>query len=379
MTVAVAGTTGVVRVDESHASALAAFYREVWDANATIDNVLAARRESARQNLHGAGVDLPTFVFFDKDRIVGHITTIPVHVWSQQRTTAAHWLKGLMVLPEYRNGPVGYMVVRQAIQELGCALAAAVAPEARRLFEAVGFKDVGVIANRIKIIEYGNVLRGLANADASDALPNRVRSTLKRAAAPRVNALMASAAAVTLGTGTRAFGYSPTPGWVLTELDPGQLEQLWDNARAGMTSAVARTPAYLSTRYGRHTPYRWIGVIRNGRLAGFGAIKPPSTNGDPRLNGVRVATLAELVFNPRDTQCGLALLQTAEQVAAGLGADALLCSASHKALLSLLNRRAYLPYPGNIHLLAREGANVTFGSIEQWWLTRGDSAADEVL
>ena len=116
-------------------------------------------------------------------------------------------------------------------------------------------------------------------------------------------------------------------------------------------------------------------------LAGFAAVRPPRAGGDPRLGGARVATLSELVA-PVDRPAVLrALVAGAETVARSLDADALLCSASHPATRDALRRRAWLPFPGNVHLLVREppGTAPLPRALRDWWLTRGDSHADEVF
>ncbi len=93
-----------------------------------------------------------------------------------------------------------------------------------------------------------------------------------------------------------------------------------------------------------------------------------------------MATICELVFPPRRRDIGLAALAAAETAARGLRADALLCSASHPGLHSLLKRRAFLRLPGNVHVMVRElGTTALPVQLQDWWVTRGDSNADEVF
>jgi len=58
-----------------------------------------------------------------------------------------------------------------------------------------------------------------------------------------------------------------------------------------------------------------------------------------------------------------------------------LCSASHPALARLLRRQAYVPLPGNVHVLLHDRTNATHWprDLSAWWLARGDGEADEAF
>ena len=58
-------------------------------------------------------------------------------------------MKGFMVLPEHRNGPIGYLVLKEAVRRLGIAAVLTVADPSRRLFEAMGFRNLGMLSNQI--------------------------------------------------------------------------------------------------------------------------------------------------------------------------------------------------------------------------------------
>jgi hypothetical protein len=69
----------------------------------------------------------------------------------------------------------------------------------------------------------------------------------------------------------------------------------------------------------------------------------------------------------------------AERIARDHDADALLCTASHHTLRPMLRRRAFLPVGGNVHFMIRDPAPQPPRPLPEWWLTRGDSSADEVF
>ena len=92
----------------------------------------------------------------------------------------------------------------------------------------------------------------------------------------------------------------------------------------------------------------------------------------------RIAVISDVLFLPGQTGYGSALLESAERLARDGGADVLLCTASHSALVPVLRSRAFIPLPGNQHFMVRdpEGAHELPQQLEQWWLTRGDSRGD---
>jgi GNAT superfamily N-acetyltransferase len=373
--------TGVVRVTDEHASALADFYARVWDPHATSAGVAAARRAAAANNPHGPGTEIPTFAFVDGDRVTGHLTTIPIQLWNGATELSAHWLKGLMVLPEYRNGPVGYLLVREALQTLECALAAVVATDARRLFSALGMVELGALPNRVKILSPRAVLQWAGTTACGLALPSLTRGAVRLAAHRAASPLAAGVVAAVTSLYAGICGSTRKEGLILPALpDRNQLDRLWESARGSLQTAVARNSSYIADRYGRASGYRWIGVYDGPRLTGFGALRAPRMSADARLQGLRVATLSEFLVHPDDPQSALALVKAAEAVAGGLAADAVLCSASHPSVNRILNRRAFLPYPANVRIMVRPAAaDALAGSLNQWWITRGDSHADEVF
>lgn len=369
----------VVRVTRDHAELLADFYRQVWDANATRASVLLSRALQARNNPHGRDQDVPTFVFIDGNRAVGHLTTIPVLLWNGREEIRAHWLKGLMVLPAYRNGPIGFMLVRDALSVVENALAAVVASDARRVFAALGLRDLGVLANRIRILDAKAVLERVGGSPLAREISSRTRRALRIATHPGCAAIAASILHAGCGTWAALRGRTPQYGRIMPVFpDSAELAALWRSMRNQVAAAPARGPDYLLQRYGIGQGYRWITVHRNNRLRGFAAVRPPGSRGDPRLNGVRVATLSDVLAHPDDQATVLDLVHTAEQVAGALDAHVLVCSASHPGLIRTLDRRAYLPYPGNVHMLIRT-STPGWPGIDKWWFTRGDSAADEAF
>jgi len=380
------GRADVVRVEDRHAPAVAAFMREVWGEDVPPEKLRMARAAAAAANPIAPGEEPPSFIFLAGERVLGHLGTIPVRLWCRGADEPAHWLKGLMVVPSHRNGPVGFYLLREATRQLGCAMALVVELAARRLFVAHGFTDLGAIPNYLRILEPGKVLRQLdLEAIGLSGLPRGLAWALRTAQRP---GMAAPAGAVldgafrlwAAGAGIRSHrGIIQKP----ERIPGGDLDPLWRRVRAGIGAGVARERAYIEGRYGRReaSKYHFVTVGESGGLEGFGVIRAPRASGDPRLKGIRVAVLSEITFPTETPELGLSVLAAAEEAARDLAADALLCTGSHASLPPLLKRRAFVRLPGNIHFLARHpaGKDRLPQTLDEWWLTRGDSDADEVF
>lgn len=375
----------VVRVGAEHVDALADFFREVWEPEATAEHVLASRAAAAATNPVEPGADVPAFVFLSDDRVLGYISTIPIRVWNGTAEHAAHWMKGFMVRPESRNGPIGYLVLKEALRHLDLALVLTVAAPSRRLFAALGFRDHGALGNHITLLRPAAVFRAInLEALGLDGLPAwapRAVRVAQRSGLATLGGWSAGAALALWKTArsTSARGFVVRTGF--KSAGAAELNALWLRVRGGLAAASVRDGAYLPWRYASDNAYE-LATIRHGtELLGLAVVRRPRDEGDPRLRGIKVATLSDLLFPVDRPDVALATLAAAEQVARRFGADALLCSASHPAITSMLPRRGYVALSGNVHFLVRDpkGARGLPAALADWWLTRGDANSDDVF
>lgn len=369
----------VVRVADEHFGALADFYRHVWDPKATPDGVAASRAEAARRNPVTPGEAPPTWLVLQNGQAIAHLTTIPLKLWFGGSERSAYWMKGLWVLPDFQRSSAGFLVLRATAGLREASLALVHEPAAIRLFQAVGFADLGALPNRLRILRARSLLAQFdLDALGIQGIPRWVRSAAKliKPGAPVLAPFFDAAAWLwsTVGTG-------PLPG-LTTEISRDcahdEIEGLWRVARQEIAAGPARGGGPITERY-LNGEYVFVKVRSRGRLVGLGVVKRPRESGDPRLRGVRIASLSDLLYQPRQRRAGLALLRGAERAARELGADALLSSATAGTILPLLRRRAYLRLPVNLHVLARvpkDEATVP-SAIADWWVTRGDSGGDE--
>jgi hypothetical protein len=375
----------VVQLEERHDEALAGFFRHVWNAEATAERVAAARNADRAADPHGSAQSPPAFAFLLNDEVVGYVGTIPNRFWSGSEELPGHWIKGLMVLPEHRNGPIGFLVLKEASMRTGLAAGMVVADPAIRLFEALGYRNLGPLENRILPLRPGRVLRRL-DADAvglSRRRPRLARALrfAQRTGLTAVPATFAALALSALALRTRLQAGSLATGTPAT-VPAEELDSLWRGVRSGIGAGSVRDGAYLNWRYGdRSAEYGFVTAREGGALAGVAVVRRPREEGDARLRGIRIATIADILFPTHRSDVGAALLEGSRRLAHAWNADAVLCSGTHPALLRLLRTHGFLKGPANVNFLLRgkAPAGKLPDTLQKWWLTRGDSEADGVF
>ena len=378
----------VTRINADISDAVAGFFRKVWTPNATGESLRRARADAARTNPAAPGVDVPAVVYVRDGVVIGHLGTIPVKFWNGRAETAGHWLKGFMVLPEYQNGSVGFSVLRELLTHVDVSGSMVVALPARRLFQAVGFVDCGVIPNYVSLLRGGRVAKSIDIASLGLGLPR----WLHRCARAAQRAGLAWAAGAMAGMGSRAWrALRGSSAALSTDLSGGlpprsALDDLWGRVRPNILAGAVRDGSFLAWRYDARAGavYEAVAVYERAgeqRLAAIAVVRRFGDTLDPRLRGIRLAILADIVFRTDEPAAGLAALAGAERVAHRMGADAILCSAAHPAITSVLRRRAYVRLPGNVHLMLRDPAGTTGLplAVDAWWLMRGDASSDDAF
>ena len=126
------------------AEAFDRFSRVAWPSS--------GRAETGGTKPPAGGRDAPTFVFVKGNDIIGHVTTIPVHLASHAGAVAAHWIVGFMVLPEHRNGLVGPMLIKEASRVLDCALSIFVEPPVLRILTGMKWAHRGVLPQYVRVL-----------------------------------------------------------------------------------------------------------------------------------------------------------------------------------------------------------------------------------
>lgn len=369
---------------DEHAAAIAAFYRQTWDPDATPDSVLAARRRAAAENVVAPGEAPPLALVLEESRVLGCCGSIPLRLWDGVAEHPAYCVKGLMVLPAYRGGPIGFHVAKALAGQLPLATVLVVAPAARRLFSALGYTDLGAVRNFVRALRPARIAHRIDVAESGLPVPRWLASGVRLAQRARVAEVAAGAAGLALDLAA-AVTRGAAAG-LITECTPEppareELDRVWRDARKAMGAGPVRDGQYLRGRYGGAHRYAFITARAGTRLVGVAVLLQPRADSDPRLRGVRVATISDIVFPSERPDVGLALLGTVERAARRAGADAILATTSHRALSRLLRRQAYFALPGNVHFFLHDATGATRWprDLASWWLARGDGEADEVF
>lgn len=369
---------------DEHMEAVARFFRIVgWDPNASATTVQRGRESSIQSNPFFPGTETPTVLFLSDGDVLGYVTSIPILIWEDGNERRAEWIKGVMVHPEHRNGPIGFLLIKELMKRLNSPLSLVVGKPARRLFAALGMTEIGTIPNYIRLLNPGTVCKKLDLQAVGVSLPSWLGSGVRFAQRTGLATVVGALAghALAFKTLVRSSG-----NWALRAESPdglpeeSELDEVWRLTRSELKLAPVRNGRYLRWRYGDGAAYKAITVREDGALIGFGVVRRARPDGDPRLRGVRTASLSDMLFPPCRPDVAAALLRTADIVARSLEADVLLCSASHEAVQAALSRRGYLRAPANLHLLSRTRADEGVApTLPQWWVMRGDSNADEVF
>lgn len=373
---------------DEHVPAIAAFYREVWSSEATPQSVLAARREAARHNRVAPGEAPPTALVFEGGRIIGYCGSIPQRLWDGAAEQPAYWVKGLMVLPEYRNGPIGFLVVKELVAALPRSTILTVAPAARRLFSALGYTDLGALANFVRPLRAGALARRVDfNELGFDRLPRWLRVGGQLVQRSGLATLAGATAGVALDIATRTMRVAARSLRAASETEAppaAELDDLWHRVRPRLGASQVRDGLYLRRRFKGSGPeanrYDFVTVRDGAGLLGTAVVRRPRLDSDRRLRGIRVATLSDIVVPPERRDVGLAVLAGVERTARAAGGDAILCSTSHRALARLLRRQGYFRAPANLHFFIRDTTCARWPQeLGSWWLARGDAESDEVF
>jgi ribosomal protein S18 acetylase RimI-like enzyme len=365
------------------AEALALFFREVWDRDATAELVTTSRRQAAVANLAEPGVEVPTTVVVADDRVVGYCSSLPIQLWDGHASHPGYWAKGLMVLPEYRNGPIGYLVLKELVGRLRRSIVLTVAPASVRLFEALGYANLGMVANYVSILRPGRLASKVPIAALGGRLPGLAVGAVRFAQQSGVLRLAGAVTGLGVRAATGVFALSRIGLTVdhADRLPPSEdLDSLWLAARRSGLSGVVRDARYLGQRYGG-VRYHFVTVRERGTLRALAIMQAPREQSDERVRGLSIGTLSDLVVGPDDSRAAIAATRGAAALARALGGDALLASTPSRWLGRLLVSQAWLAVSRNLRFLVRETdpARAWPSSLESWWLMRGDGESDGAL
>ena len=328
----------------------------------------------------------PAIGVFNQEEIVGYLGSIPTGFWDGRQEVDAYWIKGFMVEPSYRNGPLGYQLAKMMRDVTGLAGILVVASAARRLFEAVGFRDLGAIPNLVIPINSRRLLE-LADPDrlglkSASRLQRMVLRVARGRIAARIGGTLIDLTLSALAGAKRVASRDVEAHVESTPPPKEEIDQLWRRMRESLDFCPTRSGAYIHWRYvgdgsGR---YRFVHVRRGAQLVGLVVVRLPERLDDPRLAGLKVALMVDLMVDVRDRSAGTAALLAARRWARLPNCDAALLTLPQLHLRRVARGIGFIRVPGNIHFLIRAPRDtcVVPNTLDNAWVTRGDAWGDDI-
>jgi hypothetical protein len=291
-----------------------------------------------------------------------------------------------MVLEQYRNGPIGYQLVKEMMKRVSLTAVMTVAPAARRLFQAVGFKDLGPVPNYITVIRPTRVLCALdVKRLGLASLSRSLRLTLKVARWPPaawLGGITASAGLCLLDMANHLSSLGLRAVATATLPSAAEIDALWHRLRPQLNLAPSRSGAYMEWRYlgGRPGRYEFIEVRKRGQLRALLVVRRPERVDDPRLAGLRLGLVVDLIVDPTDRGAVTAAFLGARSWGRKAACDAVLLTLSHLGVGRLVKRLGFVKIPGNVHFMLRAPAGALNAPQDtaRSWLTRGDAWGDDI-
>lgn len=359
--------------------ALQTFFQSVWGGTGTdTDDTHTDRKDSGGL---APLSPLPAVAAVQNEKVIGYCGSLPFPLVNDGKTVPAYCAKGLMVLPEFRRGPIGFHLAKELCKSLPRCAAIAVARPAIRVFVASGLRDFGAIPNQVIPLRLANLASAIDPAAIGLRSPGlrHIIVLAQNIGVARWGGKLAGA----IWHLTRAFreaGDCDVREW--TKPTAMTLDQINTALTSRVAAGTSKSSDMVLSRYPTDgsSPYTFVLAERRGHAVGWAVIRQPRAHSDARLRGLRVATLSDIAAAPDDAGALASLIKGAEKQAAQMGADALIAACSHHSAQRVLKRRWWINFGSTLHLLCKvPDGEVWPSSLNDWWLNRGDGRADEVF
>lgn len=370
---------------EHLASAFHEFCRVIWPGTSRESVSPQGIPDSRPDTGQPSPPDAPTFVFLKDEKIVGHVTTIPVQLSIPSGVKAAHWVVGFMVLPEYRNGLVGPLLIKKVNRELDCAMSLHVELPVLRILTGLKWVHKGMLPQYLRVMNAGGVVGNIQ--------PSTVEAVTAGGKGFFLRPYLSSRFVRWIGSAGLALGQRLWWGMnCLARSKPIQADLqweeafddsytlLWQSVAGQFGAALVRDRAALESRYGgKIERYRLLTCRRNGKLLGYCIVKLKQFANDRRMGNIKLGTIVDCLYDSRGPFVLHGLVAHVAQWARQEGVDALLCTASLTSLRQGLLRNGFFRIPGNLNFAyhSRSPSELEKISLDAWHLMRGDSDADQ--
>lgn len=309
------------------------------------------------------GVEPEVWLCQDGGAVVAHHGALPVRLRMGDQERTVPWFVESMVLERYRSHALGTQLLERARKDYPFSLSLGQAPFMRDIQLKMGWTTVGPLETYMYLLNPKAVLG----------------SKLKGRLASR-------AAAQVLGAATQVKRVSgrPRSAWQPEVRQVSQFgsahDELWQSVSDDFLCAVVRDASYLNWKYVAQPGQQFdrLEILRNGSPVAVAIVSYSEPNSVYRY---RRAFLVDLVLRPSDTDVVWTTLDAVRRHCVGRSADALVLHLTSALLGGQVQRFGFLRRESTRTLLIDTGRlpeplTSTLSSIDNWYLTMGDSDID---
>jgi hypothetical protein len=304
------------------------------------------------------GVAAHAWLYRDGERVVGHMSSIPVRVTTGETERLSEWFVDTKVLESHRSQAPGTKLMVEAQAQVPFALSLGQTPEMREIQFRLGWSQVAPLQTAQLLLRAERVLKGKMPAPLAWAAGVGLGASRgwrsprwRRAVAPRP---------------VTAFG--------------AEHDALWQRMSREIPCAVVRDASYLTWKYLRQPGQRFscIEVLDHGAPVAVAVITMREADEHYRY---RRAFLVDLVVVPSDADLVASALEAVCDVAMEAGADAITCLHVGDWLGRALRQCGFMIRTPERYLLVLPG-NLSDGEQRRvldgasWYVTQGDSDID---
>jgi hypothetical protein len=367
------------------ALALQKFHDTVWPARTGHKGTLRTNNIDPEDTAGKRESSSPIFLFLKNNEVIGHLGTMSVEIQRGDVRFPAHWVVGLMVLPEFRNGLVGPQLIKKVNESLSFAMTLHVEDAVSRIVKGLKWTHLGTIPQYIHVLN-GRRLASQLQLERIDFLSSRqgvgMRAVRYFVGHPMTHLLIGLGARIIGKTWIMiaAAGQMRSQEASITEEDgfDESYDELWKEVHREFAALVVRDRAYLEAKYGKaQGAFRVLACRASKKLRAFCVLKIRQFENDARMGNARVGTVIDCLFNPQDIWAMYALLKEVRRVCEDDRVDAIFCTASHPALQRLLGSHAFFEIPGSLRFAYYDRDHVLEQpmSLSLWHIMRGDADA----
>lgn len=379
------GSARVCLYDAHLAETFKEFCGTVWPGSSEEGNREPGHSPSDRAGAGHGGGNAPTFLFLKNEKAIGHVATLPIRLSVQGRIVPAHWIVGFMVLPEYRNGLVGPLLIKEVNRVLDCALSLHVEDSVLRILTGLQWVHKGVLPQYLLVLNAGEVTKNLIPL-VRNRLERRSRGVFARALTDNgiVRWLAAGCLALTQQMWS-LFASAGKPRESRLEIVEERgfdetYSAFWQTVSSRFHAAIVRDQEALQLKYGRRPDrYRLLACRCQGKLLGYCILRIKQFSKDLRMNDMKVGTIVDCLYDPDSPAVLQALITDAMARFRQAGVHAVFCTASLQAIRRVLLTNGFFKISGNLNFAyhARHAQVSADIPLEAWHLMRGDSDADQ--